>query len=49
MKEKKKSSNKLNLIICGIAFVVMVLYIVFVDGVDNLINSIFTGIFKYFD
>lgn len=40
MKEKKKSSNKLNLIICGIAFVVMVLYIVFVDGVDNLINSI---------
>ena len=38
--KKKKNSNKLNLIICGIAFVVMVLYIVFVDGVDNLLNSI---------
>ena len=37
---KKKKSNKLNLIICGVAFLVLVLYVVFVDGVDNLVNSI---------
>lgn len=36
----KKKSNKLNLIICGIAFVVMVVYLFFVDGVDNLLASL---------
>lgn len=36
----KKKSNKLNLIICGIAFVVMLLYMFFVDKLENLINSI---------
>ncbi len=36
----KKKSNKLNLIICGIAFLVMLLYMFFVDKIDNLVNSI---------
>lgn len=36
----KKKSNKLNLIICAIAFVFMIFYVYFVDGFDNLINSI---------
>lgn len=44
MGKKKKISifhnNTLNLIICGFAFVVMLLYILFVDGVDNLVGSI---------
>ncbi|MBQ8171414.1 MAG: flippase-like domain-containing protein [Oscillospiraceae bacterium] len=39
-KNKKKKSNKLNLIICGIAFLVMVFYLIFVDGVDNIIKAI---------
>lgn len=37
---KKKKSNKLNLIICGIAFVIMIVYACSVDGIDNLINSL---------
>ena len=37
---KKKKSNKLNLIICAIAFVFMISYVYFVDGFDNLVNSI---------
>ncbi len=37
---KKKKSNKLNLIICGLAFVFMIFYVYFVDGFDNIINSI---------
>lgn len=37
---KKKKSNKLNLIICAIAFVFMIFYVYFVDGFDNLVNSI---------
>ncbi len=36
----KKKSNKLNLIICGVAFVVMILYMFFVDKLENLVNSI---------
>lgn len=36
----KKKKSKLNLIICGVAFVVMLLYIFFIDGVDNLTASI---------
>lgn len=35
-----KRSNKISLIICGVAFCVMIWYMVFVDGVDNLTNSI---------
>ncbi|MBP1543397.1 MAG: flippase-like domain-containing protein [Oscillospiraceae bacterium] len=34
--KKKKKGNKLNLIICGIAFLVMVFYLLFVDGVDKI-------------
>ena len=37
--EGKKKSNKLNLIICAIAFVVMIVYLLFVDGVDNIIAA----------
>lgn len=36
----KKKSNKLNLIICGLAFVFMVVYLFFIDGVDNLLTSL---------
>ena len=34
----KKKSNKLNLIICGIAFIVMVVFL-FVDGIDNILQA----------
>lgn len=34
----KKKKNKLNLIICGIAFVVMVVFL-FVDGIDNILQA----------
>lgn len=37
---KKKKSNKINLIICGIAFIFMIFYVYFVDGFDNLSNSL---------
>lgn len=37
---QNKKSNKLNLIICGIAFVVMVVYLVFVDGIDNIVSAL---------
>lgn len=39
-KTKKKKSSKLNLIICGIAFVVMVVYLLFVDKLDNVLNAL---------
>ncbi|MBO6301656.1 MAG: flippase-like domain-containing protein [Ruminiclostridium sp.] len=35
----KKKSNKLNLIICGIAFVIM-LIVLFSEGIDNIINAL---------
>ncbi len=38
--KKKKKSNRLNLIICGIAFVVMIIYLLFVDGVDKIVEAI---------
>ena len=37
---KKKKSNKLNLIICGIAFIVMVVYLLFVDKLENVLNAL---------
>lgn len=37
---KKKKSNKLSLIICAVAFVFMIVYVCFVDGLDNILNSI---------
>lgn len=39
-KKKKKNSNKISLIICAIAFVLMIFYVCFVDGFDNIINNI---------
>lgn len=39
-KPKKKKSNKLNLIICGIAFIVMVVYLLFVDKLENVLNAL---------
>lgn len=43
----KKKNNKLNLIICGFAFVVMLLYIFCFDGVENLVRSITTVNFGF--
>ncbi len=39
-KIKKKKSNKLNLIICGIAFFVMIVYLLFVDKLENVLNAL---------
>ncbi len=39
-KIKKKKSNKLNLIICGIAFIVMIVYLLFVDKLENVLNAL---------
>lgn len=36
--DMKKKSNKLNLLICGIAFVIMVVFL-FLDGIDNIFNA----------
>lgn len=38
--EKKKKGKKLNLIICGIAFVVMLAYLFFVDKPENVWNAL---------
>ncbi len=35
----KKKSNKINLIICGVAFVIM-LVVLFSEGIDNIINAL---------
>lgn len=43
----KKKNSKLNLIICGFAFVVMLVYIFCFDGVDNLVRSITTVNFGF--
>lgn len=40
MEKSKKKSNKLNLIICGIAFVVMIVYLLFVDKIDHVIGAL---------
>ena len=39
-KKKKKHGNKLNLIICAIAFVVMLVYLFFVDKIENVVNAV---------
>jgi hypothetical protein len=36
----KKKGNKLNLIICGIAFLVMMFYLLFVDKLENVLNAL---------
>ncbi len=43
----KKKSGRLNLIICGFAFVVMLVYIFCFDGVENLVLSITTVDFRF--
>lgn len=40
MKQKKKNGKKLNLIICAIAFIIMVIYLVFVDSIDNVVAAL---------
>ncbi len=40
MEKKKGGGKKVNLIICGIAFVVMVIYLLFVDKIDNVVNAL---------
>lgn len=37
---KKKMGKKLNLIVCAIAFVVMIIYLVFVDSIDNVVAAL---------
>ena len=38
--KKKKMGKKLNLIVCAFAFVVMVIYLVFVDSIDNVVAAL---------
>lgn len=38
--KKKKLGKKLNLIVCAFAFVVMVIYLVFVDSIDNVVAAL---------
>lgn len=40
MNKPKKKSNIVNLIICGIAFVVMIVYLLFVDKVDHVVGAL---------
>jgi len=40
MEKKKKKGKKLNLIICLVAFVVMLVYLFCVDGIDNVATAI---------
>ena len=35
-----KKSKRLNLIICGIAFVVMIVYLFFVDDPSDILNAL---------
>lgn len=37
---KKKKGWKLNLIVCAIAFIIMVVYLVFVDSIDNVVAAL---------
>ena len=38
--KKKKKGWKLNLIVCAIAFIVMIVYLVFVDSIDNVVAAL---------
>ncbi len=40
MKQSKKKNNKFNLIICAIAFIVMLVYLLFVDKPENILNAL---------
>ncbi len=39
-KEKKKLGNKLNLIVCAVAFLIMLFYLIFVDKIENVVAAI---------
>lgn len=38
--KKKKKSNRLNLIVCAVAFVIMIFYLIFVDKVENVVSAL---------
>ena len=38
--KKKKISKKANLIICAVAFVIMIVYLVFVDSIDHVVAAL---------
>ncbi len=38
--KKKKMGKKLNLIVCAIAFIIMVIYLIFVDSIDNVVAAL---------
>lgn len=40
MKKKNKMGKKLNLLVCAIAFVIMIVYLVFVDSIDNVVAAL---------
>lgn len=40
MEKTKKKSNKFNLIICAVAFIVMIVYLLFVDKPENILNAL---------
>ena len=40
MKNNKKKNNKFNLIICAVAFIVMLVYLLFVDKPENILNAL---------
>ncbi len=40
MENTKKKGNVLNLVICGAAFVVMMIYLFAVDGIENILNAL---------
>ncbi len=40
MEKRSKKSGKFNLIICGIAFVIMLAYLFFVDKPENILNAL---------
>ena len=38
--KKKKISKKANLIICAVAFIIMIVYLVFVNSIDNVVAAL---------
>ena len=40
LKEKKKGGNKVNLIICGVAFVIMLVYLFVFDKPDAVLKAL---------
>ena len=38
--KKKKISKKANLVVCAVAFIIMIVYLVFVDSIDNVVAAL---------